>query len=170
MLIQFLLYMKNKSFSYLSLGSNMNNPYLNLNQALEYLSRDVKIVEKSSFYESEPLYYTKQKLFLNMVVKISTNHTFISLLSFLKNIELKMGRKFNAFRYHERIIDLDILTFNNVIYSDDLITIPHPKIHERKFVLLPWCEISPNYFLVNYQKNITTLLSCTKDNSKVIKL
>ena len=85
-----------------------------------------------------------------MVVEISTKHNFFKLLNLCKNTELNMGRKLNKHRNRERIIDIDILTFNNSIYSDETITLPHPKIHERKFVLIPWVEISPDYFLVNY--------------------
>ena len=162
--------MKNEILSYLSLGSNINNKYLHLNKAVKYLSINVNILKVSSIYKTEPLYYTKQNSFLNMVVEISTKYNFCELLKLCKNTELIMGRKLNKHRNRERIIDIDILTFNDSIYSDDTITIPHPKIHERKFVLIPWVEISPDYFLVNYKKNVTTLLKNTKDNSKVVKL
>jgi len=162
--------MKNETLSYLSLGSNINDKSLHLNKAIKYLSIDVNILNVSSIYKTDPLYYTKQSSFLNMVVEISTKYNFNDLLKLCKNIEIKIGRKLNKHRNRERIIDIDILTFNDSIYSDDNITIPHPKIHERKFVLIPWAEISPKYFLVNYRKNVTSLLNNTKDNSKVVKL
>ena len=162
--------MKIDSCVYLSIGSNINDRVLNLNLAVKYLSEKLKILKVSSLYESEPLYYKSQNMFLNMVVHISTTFDIFDLLSFCKKIEIKMGRKKNKYKNRERIIDIDILTYNELIYSDKQISIPHPKIHERKFVLIPWIEISPNFFIVNYKKNVTSLLSCTKDKSKVIKL
>ena len=90
--------MKNETLSYLSLGSNVNDKYLHLNNAVKYLSAHVNILNISSIYETEPLYYTKQNLFLNMVVEISTKHNFFKLLNLCKNTELNMGRKLNKHR------------------------------------------------------------------------
>ena len=90
--------------------------------------------------------------------------------NFTKEIEMNMGRKFKSKQNQERIIDIDLLTFNEINHKDLKLTLPHPKINERKFVLVPWCEISPDYFLSKYKKNVKNLLNCTKDDSKIIKL
>ena len=162
--------MKNNYISFLSIGSNIKDKFLNIERSLNCLTEKVQLLKVSSIYVTEPMYYKEQADFLNMVVKISTSLNIVELLNFCKNIESNMGRKLTQYKNRERIIDVDILTYNDIIYSDKKVTIPHPKIHERKFVLIPWCEISPNYFLINYKKNITTLLNNTKDNSKVVKL
>ena len=156
---------------YLSIGSNIEPRIKNIQDSIQFLHFDNnKILEISSYYDSEPLYYKKQRNFINIVVLLETKLNVDDLLLFTKNIEINMGRDLNQNKNHERIIDIDILTFNDqVIYKDNII-VPHPKICERKFVLLPWNEISPKFFLTTLNKNINSLLNCTKDNSKVIKL
>ena len=164
--------LKKSEFSFLSLGSNIGNRITNITNSLKILNEDskTKIISKSHFYQTEPLYNKKQSDFINIVVKIHTSQTLIDFFNSCKKVEKKMGRDFKIQRNSPRVIDIDILTFNDSTYSDDNITIPHPKIHERKFVLIPWVEIDPNYYLVNYKKNVTSLLNNTKDISKVVKL
>ena len=156
---------------YLSIGSNIESRIKNIQDSIQYLQFDNnKILEISSYYDSEPLYYKKQRNFINIVVLLETKLNVDDLLLFTKNIEINMGRDLNQNKNHERIIDIDILTFNDQeIYNNNLI-VPHPRICERKFVLLPWNEISPKFLLTTLNKNINSLLNCTKDNSKVIKL
>ena len=91
-------------------------------------------------------------------------------LLFTKSIEIKMGRDLNQKRNHKRIIDIDILTFNDDSVNKENLIIPHPRICERKFVLIPWNEISPKHHILSLNKNINSLLNATKDDSKVIKL
>ena len=87
-----------------------------------------------------------------------------------KDIEKKIGRKSNEHKNYPRIIDIDILTFSKIIINSDKLTIPHPKLHKRRFVLLPWCEISNNYQVPGYNKSVFDLLKNVKDVSKVCKL
>ena len=156
---------------YLSIGSNIGSRIKNIQKSLEFLMfDDNKIVEMSSYYDSEPLYYKKQRNFINIVVLLETKLNEDDLLLIAKNIEVKIGRELNQKKNHERIIDIDILTFNNQEICKDNLIIPHPRIRERKFVLLPWNEISPKFILTTLNKNINTLLNTTKDDSKVIKL
>ena len=158
--------------SYLSLGSNIISRSENLNTAITLLAdhKFINVIKKSSIYESEPLYYENQKKFLNMVVMIDTKLDQLDLLKTCNLIERKIGRRISNYKNRERIIDIDILTFSQCSYERDNLIIPHPRIHERKFVLMPWAEIDPKYFLFNYKKNVISLLNCTKDKSKVIKL
>ena len=156
----------------MSLGSNILPKEKNLYSAINLLSNNqfIDIIKESSLYKSEPLYYTKQNIFLNMVLKIKTSLSENELLSYCQSIEFKLGRMKNKYKNRPRIIDIDILTYGKKKYSNDILIIPHPKIHERKFVLVPWVEIDPDYFLINYKKNVSSLLNCTKDKSKVVKL
>lgn len=101
------------------------------------------IVVFSSLYETKPLGNTNQRDFLNAVIKISTGYSLIELFTFLKSIEKDLGR-IKRKKWGDREVDLDILFYNNVIYSDDTITVPHKGITRRDFVLIPLCEIEPN--------------------------
>ena len=168
---KYLLNTKNNHKVYLSIGSNIENKLDNLKTSLKYLTNDMKItlIKSSSIYNTDPLYYKKQSNFLNMVVEINTSYTLHQLLNSCKNIEYKMGRDFNAKKNHERIIDLDILTYNDFIYNDESISIPHPLIQERKFVLIPLVEITNDFIIPGINLSVENLLNNIKDNSKVCK-
>ena len=144
---------------FLSLGSNVGNKKDNLSYALKKLNDlEVVVVEKcSSVYKTAPLYNLEQDFFLNQVVKIKTDFNPYGLLEKIKLIELSMGRDLTVERNMPRIIDLDILAFGDKnIQSNDL-TIPHPKILERLFVLEPFKEIAPDYILYGQNLSIKEL-------------
>ncbi len=126
---------------YLSLGSNLGNRQANLQNAISQLHTKISIFTSSSVYETEPWGYSDQPLFLNQVVKANTQLDPIDLLSFLKEIEVSMGRK-ETFRFGPRPIDLDILFYDDLILNSPTLTIPHPRIAERSFVLVPLAEIA----------------------------
>ena len=104
-----------------------------------------------------------------MVVKINTALNPYELLKLCKTIESAMGRKENNQRNMPRLIDIDIITFNNEVIETDNLIVPHPKLHERKFVLLPFIEIEPSFILPN-KKSLNHLLNVLKDSSNIIKL
>ena len=159
----------NKCF--LSIGSNLGERLYNLEEAARLLrSNKIKITEISSIYETEPKGYKKQNNFYNMIMNVETSIPYIDLLLIIKNIEYEMGRDFYAGKNQPRVIDIDILTYSDVVFISDILTIPHPLIHDRKFVLVPWNEISSNYIIPNYEVNVNTLLKNTKDSTKVCKL
>ena len=157
---------------YLSIGSNLGVSIDNIKTSVGLLKdyANIKIIKKSPVYVTEPLYYKNQNMFLNIVIEISTNYKLYDFFNICKNIERKMGRNFSANKYHSRIIDLDILTYGDIINNDIKLTIPHPKLYERKFVLKPWSDIAPNFIIPNMNKNIAILLKVVKDNSKISKL
>ena len=156
---------------FLSIGTNIGDKLLNLKKALVSLNTNHTLVElKSNFYESEPLYLKNQPNFINMVVKVETSLKLKDFFIFIKNIESEMGRKFNEKKNGPRIIDIDILAYDNLMHNSEELTVPHKKINERLFVLLPWSEIAPDYILPNLKIKIKSLLNTTKDDSKVIKL
>jgi len=112
--------------------------------AIEKINEDdkCKVIAASSFYETKPFGIKDQDNFLNAVLKIKTNYSPTELFYFLKNIEFKLGRN-ETVRWGPREIDLDILFYNNLIYDDEKISIPHKGVTERDFVLIPLCEIEP---------------------------
>ncbi len=133
---------------YLSLGSNMGNRKINLKKALKLLKGNpgIDIENISSLYETEPMYVEDQKSFYNIVVRASIESTMgpFELLGSIKAIEYGLGRRKVGTRYGPRLIDIDILYFGDEIIKSEILEIPHPKIIERKFVLLPLSEIAPD--------------------------
>lgn len=127
---------------FISLGTNLGNKKDNLAQAVEYIAAipGVNLASLSSLYETEPWGKTDQDVFLNQVVKIETDLSASKLLGMLNEIEIKMGRQ-RVEKWGPRIIDLDILLYGKeVINSEDLV-IPHSRMRERLFVLVPLKEI-----------------------------
>ena len=130
---------------YLSLGSNIGDPAGNLNAAIDRLRALGEVVAVSSFYETEPVEFTAQAWFLNCAVALDTEKNPQQLLAGILDIEEQLGRR-RGQKKGPRIIDLDILLFGNSIVDDPGLTIPHPAMHERRFVLEPLAEIAPDAF------------------------
>jgi len=128
---------------YLSLGSNVGDRGANLNTAIERLGAFGEVAAVSAFYETEPVEFTAQAWFLNCVVALNTEKTPRELLQSILEIEQQMGRR-RTQKKGPRIIDIDILLFGNSIVDDLSLTIPHPAMHERRFVLEPLAEIAPD--------------------------
>lgn len=145
--------MKNLNKVILSIGTNIGNKTLNLQKSVELLGSKVKIKKVSSIYSSEALLFTEQADFFNIVLEIIYEDSPQNLLKILKTIEEDMGREQN-FRYGPRIIDLDIIFFNNQIVSEENLQIPHYDWHNRKFVIEPLFEIL-NKELVEEEFNIS---------------
>ena len=131
-------------FVYLSLGSNLGDRAANLNAAIEHLGELGRVVAVSSFYETEPVGYTDQPWFLNCAVKLDSEKMPRQLMGRILDIEREMGRNRKRERSKgPRKIDIDILLFGNSIVDTQSLTIPHPALHERRFVLEPLAEIAP---------------------------
>src|SRR5205807_4531912 len=128
---------------YLSLGSNIGDRAANLQSAFEEMSRFGKVAAVSSFYETEPVEFTKQPLFLNCAVSLDTERTPGQLLRALLEIERTMGR-LRTQQKGPRKIDIDILLFGDYSVNTSTMTIPHPAMHERRFVLESLDEIAPD--------------------------
>ncbi|WP_085993717.1 2-amino-4-hydroxy-6-hydroxymethyldihydropteridine diphosphokinase [Oceanobacillus senegalensis] len=145
--------------SFLSLGTNIEPRYEHLTNALKILEQNeyISIRGKSSIYETAPVGYTDQEDFLNMVVEISTSLSSFDLLSYCQYIENELGRVRNI-RFGPRTIDLDILTFNHENSTVDSLQIPHPRMHERAFVLIPFAEIAPQMMVPTLEKSVEQLL------------
>jgi dihydroneopterin aldolase/2-amino-4-hydroxy-6-hydroxymethyldihydropteridine diphosphokinase len=134
---------------YLSLGSNMGSREGNLRKALDIIKSNpsIDVIGVSSIYETEPMYIKDQDYFYNIVLYCCVDERLgpFETMGFLKDIEYSLGRRKMEKRYGPRIIDIDLLYYGKLILQSDFLTIPHPKIMERKFVLLPLREIAPDF-------------------------
>jgi 2-amino-4-hydroxy-6-hydroxymethyldihydropteridine diphosphokinase len=139
--------------AFISLGSNIGNRYDYLSKAIEYLTKHPKIqlVNTSSVYETDPVGYEDQDLFLNMVIEIQTEWSPLELLDFCLKVELELGRK-REIVWGPRTIDLDILLFNQENIKSEKLVIPHPRMLERNFVMIPLSEIKPDIIIPNIEK------------------
>jgi 2-amino-4-hydroxy-6-hydroxymethyldihydropteridine diphosphokinase len=129
------------TFVYLSLGSNLGDRAVHLRSAIERLRAFGKVVAVSSFYETEPIEVVAQPWFLNCAVKLDTEKMPEPLLAGILNLEHEMGRRREQ-KKGPRKIDIDILLFGNSIIASPRLTVPHPAMHERRFVLEPLAEIA----------------------------
>ena len=165
--------MKNQKvrIAYIGLGSNLGNREENLSNALNRIRKLAgNIATASSFYETEPWGFQTENKFLNMVVEIETSLDPVALLQTLLDIEKSMGRVRANKKYSSRIIDIDILFYESLVFEDRNLKIPHPLIRERRFTLVPLAEIAPDFIHPVLKKSISSLLESCQDNSNVRKL
>jgi 2-amino-4-hydroxy-6-hydroxymethyldihydropteridine diphosphokinase len=143
---------------YLGLGSNLGNRLANLKAAISNLTPQMVVKKKSSVYETPPWGYEDQPAFLNQVVMVQTYEEPDRLLAHLKRIETAMGRT-PTFPNGPRLIDIDILFFNTATIFKDGVVVPHPRLHERAFVLVPMNEIAPDFIHPTLSKSMRELLA-----------
>lgn len=150
---------------YLGLGSNLGDRSENLRQALENFS----VLQRSPFYETEPVDFLEQPWFLNAVINIETNLDPNDLLAFCLGVEKRLGRVREVPK-GPRVIDIDILFYDDVVLETPSLILPHPQVPYRRFVLEPMNEIAPNFVHPVLKKTISKLLLDCKDVSIVRKL
>jgi 2-amino-4-hydroxy-6-hydroxymethyldihydropteridine diphosphokinase len=141
----------------IALGSNIGNPTENLDLALALLREATDVKKVSSYYITKPVGYEDQPDFVNAVCIIETELPAMDLLKMLHGIEKAMGRE-RTIKWGPRTLDLDIIQYGSMLSSAEELTLPHPRAHERKFVLEPWHEIEPDAILLTHGK-IADLLS-----------
>ncbi len=157
--------------AYIGIGSNLGNKIAHCEKAIsEILNLNHnRLISKSSLYRTRPIGYTAQDWFVNGVIKIETDLEPIDLFRMLKNIEIRLGRE-ETFRGGPRIIDLDLLLFNDRRIETEELRVPHPRLHERQFVLIPLYEIEPNLFHPVFKKTVGKLLGEIKEDQGVEKI
>ncbi|WP_164670645.1 2-amino-4-hydroxy-6-hydroxymethyldihydropteridine diphosphokinase [Virgibacillus doumboii] len=153
--------------AYVALGSNIEPREEYLADALQMLDSNDKIitVKKSSIYQTAPVGYTDQGDFLNMVVEIDTSLPSEELLDFCQYVERHLGRK-RDIRFGPRTIDLDILVYNQENSKTERLTIPHPRMHKRAFVLIPLHEIVPDLQLTDSSKTVSNYIEELSESDK----
>jgi len=147
-----------KHIAYIALGTNLGDRLANLHAAIETMRPEIHVQDESHVYETPPWGYEDQPAFLNMVVKAETGLGPESLLTYLKQLELDLGREQN-FRWGPRLIDLDILFYDDLVIDTPPLVIPHPRLQERAFVLVPLLDIAPELIHPLLHKNISDLLA-----------
>ncbi len=143
---------------YLALGTNLGDREANLQAAQDSLSPDISIVHQSPIYITPPWGYADQPEFLNQVIEVATCLEPLPLLHFLKEIESEMGRE-ATLRNGPRLIDLDILFYGQRIIEEEDLCIPHPRLHERAFVLVPLNDLAPDFIHPVLDESVHKLLS-----------
>lgn len=156
--------------AYIGFGSNIDDRLNYITQALQLLltADNVSLIKISSLYETEPVGYEEQGWFLNGVVAIETGLSVHELLPLLKKVERDVGRQHRA-RWRPREVDLDLLIYDQCSINTPNLTVPHPEMHQRSFVLVPFAEIAPTMLHPILGQNIRTLLSNLNDE-KTVKL
>ena len=130
-----------KHTTFVALGANLGERLENLRAAISALAPDVYVLAESNVYETPPWGVTNQPAFLNMVVKAETDLEPEALLKYLKQIEAELGRE-KSVRWGPRLIDLDILFYDDLVVNTPPLIIPHPRLHERGFVLVPLADVA----------------------------
>jgi len=153
---------------YIGIGSNLGNKRENYLEALERIAKlpKTRIIKESSVYESQP-HGDSKEWYINGVIEIETEIKPELLLNKFKNIERAMGRKKVRKKWGARIIDIDILLYDSLVMNKKSLKIPHPEMHQRKFVLIPLSELAPQVIHPVLSVSISELLFGVKDDKKV---
>lgn len=155
---------------FLSLGSNLGNRILNIEKAIELIQHFIGPVEQSSsLYETEAWGFTSQEAFINQVIKVKSELKPVMVLKLIHQIETDLGRVRKE-KWEPRIIDIDILYFDDQCVTTTSLIIPHPLLHERKFVLVPLSELSPQFIHPLLKKTNEQLLKDCSDSLGIREL
>ena len=158
------------AIAYLCLGANSKNRLTTVQQAVSLLSlaENIKLIRASALYETEPWGVKDQNWFLNMVVEIKTDLSAQDLLMKCLSIEKMLGRdRSREQRWGERPVDIDIIFYDNQVINTGILTVPHPRMHERAFVLVPLLELIPDFVHPVLKKSVSELYDELDDVEEV---
>ena len=156
--------------AFVAIGSNIGEKLQNCLKAIRLLDsvKGCRVLKKSSFYKTEPVGYKEQDWFINCAVLIETELNPYELLDRLQEIEVLMGRK-KSFKWGPRVIDLDLLLYEDMVINGKRLTIPHPLMHKRRFVLVPVSELEPDLIHPVLNRSVTDILrDISEDGQSVI--
>ena len=154
--------------AYIGLGTNVGDRPANLDKAVSLLSQHMSIIKVSSVYETEPEGFKGQPDFLNCVVLAEVEVDALAVLAILKGMEKQMGRV-GSFEGGPRLIDADLLFYGQEVIDEPGLVVPHPRIRQRRFVLVPLAEIAADFIHPVLHKTILQLLSGSDSQSRVVK-
>lgn len=148
-------------FAYLSIGSNLGEPLRNCCTGIKLLCEDgqVELLAQSPFYETQPVDYLDQNWFVNAALHVRTRLSPQALLKKTQQVQKRLGRKTDAVRFGPRILDLDIIFYDDLCIESPRLVIPHPRMHKRRFVLQPIYDIDPTVMHPGLGKNVQELLN-----------
>lgn len=159
-----------KHTAYISVGSNIGDKLLNCNYGINSLAGSGASVIKarSNFYKTSPVDYREQEWFVNAVVKIETELVPSALLNEMFSIQVRAGRTSDTVRFGPRVLDLDIILYDDVVIDSPGLTIPHPRMHKRLFVLKPLCDIDPTVIHPVLKRDLKYLLDNLDDYEQTV--
>lgn len=156
---------------FLLLGGNLGNKEQNFANARNRLEEELgKITQMSSVYETEPWGFHSDYFFWNQIILIDTRQAPCDVLKKTKSIEQELGRVRKAERYSSRLIDIDLLFYDDLVFHEPQLELPHPRIIDRRFVLEPLAEIAPDLIHPVFRQTVMELLENCSDNLEVKKL
>lgn len=160
--------MKNMHTVFLGLGANVGDKKENIKRAIQLLSEKIDQLVVASIYETKPWGYKEQDNFLNTAIKGISPLSPIELFKFVKDVEARVGR-IKRFKWGPREIDIDILFYDDLVYKNHILEIPHPRLNERDFVLKPLIDLDPEFVHSVFKKTVRQLYKklSAKDSSIV---
>ena len=154
----------------ISVGSNLGNKEANCRKGIDSLldSGKASLVKESRFYRTSPVDYLDQDWFVNAAVQIKTQLEPLDLLAFLQTIQQQAGRTKGGIRFGPRVLDLDIIFYDQLVMKTTALEIPHPRMHKRHFVLQPICDIDPDIIHPLLNMPVKSLLNQLGDNGQEV--
>jgi 2-amino-4-hydroxy-6-hydroxymethyldihydropteridine diphosphokinase len=156
--------------AYMAVGSNMGNPKANCMNGIDAFvdASESELIGRSKLYKTEPLYVKDQQWFINAVFAVKTKRPPLELFHISKKVETEFGRDLSTQRYGPRPLDLDLLIVDDMVVRTSQLTLPHPRLHERRFVLQPFSDIAPNLNHPVLNATIQELLFSLEDENKKV--
>lgn len=165
--------MKTGHSAFISVGSNIGDKLRQCRGAIDALAADgeIRITGRSRIYRTEPVDLTDQAWFVNCVIRVETDLGPLELLERLQTVQRQAGRPAGGVRFGPRVIDLDILLYDALVLQDPRLTLPHPRMHRRRFVLRPLCDIDPDtVHPVSGRTAAALLAALDEDGQQVVEL